>query len=419
MYRGKDEVNDVRRRHTPAEGPTWGTVAHEQQTRPLWVAIARFRVQVWVVNPDDDAAARTIATQRWVALPLTLLSALCALGGGAALLAAGPKDDTFPLSWLRHSPFDSFLIPGLLLLGIVGGSSLVATLLLARRSTYSLDATLFAGGVLTVWIVDEIALIRSAHFLHSIFAALGLLMVGVALSASFRSGAARMRWVAAVTASEAFGFLVPILAGMVAHGWNWSENRTAMVMVAAGIVEGFVMGLGQALALPFAVRRMRFALLTAAGAGFTWALAMSMLTIIKHDTPMHRGLLAVLALLAIALGLSSIGVAQWVELRRHRPRAAGWIGWTTLAWTLALPLSFLPGPLVDGATPVLSHLILWGSGGLLMAYVMALVTWHGVQQLRDEEQTGRSGVSQGDAAPRQRADNDLRGRNGKKIQCGQ
>jgi hypothetical protein len=64
-----------------------------------------------------------------------------------------------------------------------------------------------------------------------------------------------------------------------------------------------------------------------------------------------------------------------LELLEHTPFAGSW---TALAWAAALPFSFAPAPFVDESTPVSSHLLLWGSGGLLMAYVMALITWRGV-----------------------------------------
>ena len=77
----------------------------------------------------------------------------------------------------------------------------------------------------------------------------------------------------------------------------------------------------------------------------------------------------------------AIGGLQWLELRVHVRRAAGWVAWTALAWTLALPLSFLPSPLVDEHTALPVHFVLWGTSGLAMAFVMALVTWQGARRL--------------------------------------
>jgi hypothetical protein len=47
--------------------------------------------------------------------------ALTALGGGIAL-ATGLEADRFPLDWLRGTPFRNYVIPGLILAGVVGGA---------------------------------------------------------------------------------------------------------------------------------------------------------------------------------------------------------------------------------------------------------------------------------------------------------
>ncbi len=80
------------------------------------------------------------------------------------------------------------------------------------------------------------------------------------------------------------------------------------------------------------------------------------------------------SVLAATIGLTAIGGAQWIELR-HVANAHRWIGWTALAWVVALPWSFLPGPAVDKSTPAVVHFALWSCAGALMAYTLAQVTW--------------------------------------------
>jgi hypothetical protein len=48
---------------------------------------------------------------------------------------------------------------------------------------------------------------------------------------------------------------------------------------------------------------------------------------------------------------------------------------------VALPFSFSPGPFVDETTPFGPQLALWTLGGVLMAVVMALITWLGVREI--------------------------------------
>lgn len=139
------------------------------------------------------------------------------------------------------------------------------------------------------------------------------------------------------------------------------------------------------------MRRGRYALLTALGAGLVWASVMSV-SLLARGTAMPPAVVAAVGVSAGSLGLAAIGSAQWLELRLHTERARRWIAWTALAWTVALPFSFAPGPFVDEKTPLLSHFVLWGCGGLLMAYAMALVTWQGVRRLPGiaRSTTGRS-----------------------------
>jgi len=86
----------------------------------------------------------------------------------------------------------------------------------------------------------------------------------------------------------------------------------------------------------------------------------------------------------VLTGLTAIGLAQWVELRHHVPRAWRFIVWTALAWTLALPFSSAPGPFVDESTPLVPQIVLWTLGGAMMA----LVTWLRARRLAEDTEVG-------------------------------
>jgi hypothetical protein len=316
-------------------------------------------------------------SRRWI-VGLALLSASSALGGGVMLIA-GQGRHLPPPAALAHTPFDSFLVPGLLLAVVVGASSLVCALLAWRRSPALPEATTFAGGALSVWIVAEVAIMRQLHGLHLVYGALGVTLLWLGVRAAWRSRVPRRRWVIAVTAAETGGFLAPALAGILSAKAGLGGAAQVAVVVAAGLVEGLALGAGQAWVFPLPVRRWRYALLTSAGAGVVWLsilLAMRLASGGALRSPAAAG--AVLG--AGLVGLAALGTAQWLELRRHTLNAHRWIAWTALAWALALPLSFTPSPFVDGQTPIASHLALWACGGLLMAHVMALVTWQGVRR---------------------------------------
>jgi hypothetical protein len=122
-----------------------------------------------------------------------LFAALTALGGGA-MLATGLEDARFPAAWLAGTPFGSYVIPGVILAGAVGGSAAVAALATLRdRRTGGLASTL-AGGVLAGWIVGEVVLLSGNRGewvspMEGLYLLASLAMGGLGILVRRRSGA--------------------------------------------------------------------------------------------------------------------------------------------------------------------------------------------------------------------------------------
>ena len=312
---------------------------------------------------------------------LAAFVAISSIAGGLEMLVWSRGNAYVPLTLLEGTPFETFLVPGLLLGGVVGGSSLWSAIATARVSGWAMDATLFAGGTLTAWIGCEVALLQEFSWLQVLYGGLGLSLVALALVSIRRRGTLRQRWVALVTAAESLGYLAPALTGILSTHWSTERQPIGWLMVAAGCAEGALLGYGQTLVLPWKVSKWRYVGLTSLAAGGVWAGVFTLMSSLAAP-----GLLSGTRWLMVSLGgaamLFAIGGAQWLLLRRLVPNAQAWVGWTGLAWALALPLSFLPGPLVDEATPLLVHVVMWSTGGVLMAYVMAWVTWFGVDSLQ-------------------------------------
>lgn len=332
-------------------------------------------------NATEAGVARCDLRWRTLVIVLGLFSAISAIGPAIGMIVGqGGSPYLPPIELLEHTPFRSLLVPGLILGGVVGGTSLACAILAWRRSRAALDATILAGGTLTVWIIAEAAMLRAISWLHIAYGALGTTILLLGLLDAWRSQRPRHRWVIAVTFAETIGYLVPACAGILSTRSGLGELPTAGLVVAAGFVEGFALGTGQSWAFPLPVRRLRYALLTALGAGVVWLTVMSMMTLARsEDIP--PALTVVAGIATAVVGLASIGSAQWIELRHHARAAHRWIAWTALAWIAALPLSFTPSPFVDESTPIAAHVALWACGGLLMAYVMALVTWQGARRM--------------------------------------
>lgn len=328
---------------------------------------------------------------------LMTLAGLSAVGGGTMLVfELGPSSAAAPLSLLNYTPFTTFLVPGLLLALVIGGSNLLAAALLFKRSAqsgaatpFATDAALLAGGALTLWIFAEAAMFRAVHGLHIACGALGLVILHLAVRRATRSPTARHRYVLLVGAAEALGFMAPALVGIATARAGWSALPQAAAVSAAGLIEGALLGLGQGVALSrVGVRPLPFALLTAAGAGLVWSAALSTRLWMTLEVAIWAKLVA--GVLLGIVGLVAMGSLQWIELRKHVRGARTWLAWTALAWLLALPWSFAAGPFVDASTPFLCHVVLWGSGGALMAYVLALVSWQGARRLRPAGEPLRS-----------------------------
>jgi hypothetical protein len=312
-------------------------------------------------------------------ISLAGLAALSALAGGIALLAAPDGSESAPLSLLAATPFTSFVVPGVLLTFVVGGTSAACALAAWRRSSFAIDTTLAAGGVLATWIACERVILREFSGLQVVYAVLGVALLSLGGIGALRSPSPRHRWTVLVTLGEAAGFAVPALVGVAAVALDLDPAFRGAVLVLAGAVEGLVCGAGQAYAFPLPLRRARFAALTSVAAAAVWALAFGIVAIAHAGAP--QAAVIATAVIVAPIGLVLMGAAQWLELRQHAFRAHRWIAWSALAWAVALPASFLPMPLVDESTPASESLVLWIAAGLAMAYVMALLTWQGARRL--------------------------------------
>jgi hypothetical protein len=121
------------------------------------------------------------AAFRWSASIVTALVGLTAVAGGLALVVGFEADLVAPAtSVLAGSGFSSFLVPGLLLAVVVGGTQLAAAVLAVVRSRWTVLAVTIAAVVLLVWIFAETALIPWS-VLQALYFAVGLGEIGLVL----------------------------------------------------------------------------------------------------------------------------------------------------------------------------------------------------------------------------------------------
>lgn len=113
--------------------------------------------------------------------------AVNAMGGGYYGIV-GAKG--VPTEWLAGSPFNSYLVPSLVLFVVVGGSCLLAAIALFARWPIDRTAAFTSGVVLFVWIVVQLIVIGYVSWLQpTVFAvALAVLFLTTRLRGDRSSG---------------------------------------------------------------------------------------------------------------------------------------------------------------------------------------------------------------------------------------
>ncbi|HEY5846112.1 MAG TPA: hypothetical protein VIT42_04895 [Microlunatus sp.] len=184
------------------------------------------------------------------------------------------------------------------------------------------------------------------------------------------------RWLGFVTLGEGAGFAMAAAAGVASAVLQPSPALAYAVVIAAGAIEGGLLGVGQLLALralrlESSVLR-RWPVLTSLGAVVAWAIGLlpSTLPDLDWSSPLvwvGAGLLGLVLLAAIPL-------AQLILLRRMVLRPWRWLPANILGWLLGIGWTLVVSPLVDSSTPIPQLLILYVVAGVLMALTVAAAT---------------------------------------------
>jgi hypothetical protein len=111
--------------------------------------------------------------------------AVTAAGGGVALVVGTAIDDRSGVlipsaRFLAGSPFSSYLLPGLILLVVIGGLHVAAWLLALGRSRFALLAAAVAGFATLIWVFVELVVIPFSP-LQVLYEALAIVELGAVL----------------------------------------------------------------------------------------------------------------------------------------------------------------------------------------------------------------------------------------------
>lgn len=180
-------------------------------------------------------------------------------------------------------------------------------------------------------------------------------------------------WLFWVTLGASVGFLAPALVQVLFAG---SPVRIP-ALITAGALEGTVLGWTQANVLRVrvpAVSRARWVGTTAIGAAVAWFVVLlpAEWADVWQRWPETGQVLA--GLVAGAVLLTAIGIAQWTELRRHSRAAAWWIVGSAAAWCAGVAVFVSVATLLrQPGQPAALVLLIGALAGILLALTTALV----------------------------------------------
>jgi len=141
-------------------------------------------------------------TARNILLFLLLLLGLGAVFGGSVLIIS-PSGAMFgmPLSMLDYSPFNNFLIPGIILFTILGIVPIGITYALIKKPEYKFAELfnlfkdmywawtycIYIAFALIIWIQTEMSILQAVHWSHTLYMFWALVIIFLALLPQVRS----------------------------------------------------------------------------------------------------------------------------------------------------------------------------------------------------------------------------------------
>lgn len=110
---------------------------------------------------------------------LLLMNGIGALYGGWNLMIYPDGSSLLlPLSYLEHSPFTDYFIPGMVLFIVNGIFSFGVLGTIVLKKTFAHRAIIIEGIVLFGWIILQVIFLQTINVLHYIFGSVGLGLVG-------------------------------------------------------------------------------------------------------------------------------------------------------------------------------------------------------------------------------------------------
>jgi hypothetical protein len=112
---------------------------------------------------------------------LHLFVGIGAIVGGLAAIINPQAPLGMPLENLKYSPFNNYLIPGIILFSIIGLGNLFSAFMFRFKSRFQGYISSVFSWALVIFIVVQCIMLYSIHYLHVIFFFIGLIEAGLSI----------------------------------------------------------------------------------------------------------------------------------------------------------------------------------------------------------------------------------------------
>lgn len=114
-----------------------------------------------------------------VTIFLLILTSLNALAAGFSMIVEpSGKDLGMKVEEvLKYSPFDNFLIPGLVLFTMIGLGCILTTYFMIKKIKYHDYVLIAQGAIIMGWIIIQVAMLREFNWMHAFVGSTGVFFV--------------------------------------------------------------------------------------------------------------------------------------------------------------------------------------------------------------------------------------------------
>ncbi len=121
----------------------------------------------------------------WILIGLHLFVGIGALAGGFAAITDPFQPLGVPAEYLKNSPFDNFLIPGIILFTVIGLGNIFSALMFRFRLRYQGYISSVFSWALVIWIIVQCIMLGSVTLLHVLYFAIGSVQAALSMGILF------------------------------------------------------------------------------------------------------------------------------------------------------------------------------------------------------------------------------------------